>query len=472
MKVTSEEQPQRQTVLSVELEPQDVEPYLEQAYRKVVQQLRVPGFRKGKAPRRIIEQMYGREYLLNEALDPMVNDATQKAVEQESLEVGGFPSISMEQFDPPTFKATIPLTPVVSLGEYRKVRVMADSVRISKAQVAEVLEQMRTDLAPYEPVAAAAQIEDLLNITVHGWVDDGERKAIADNEKVDYIPRANSRVPVPDFSDKVVGLKASDKALHFEIDVPEDFENKDVAGKTAKFDVTVHSVKRKQPMALDDEFAKGVGDGFESLDALRDRVKADLSAQEEQASTARHREEALAKVMEGASIELSPLIVDHEVEHVLHDYQEAITTGRMTIEVYQQYLAWAGKTAEEVRAEARPQAEERIKRSLVLEQVANDNDIEANDEEMTAEVEAMVSSDAAAANDADTVRHMFEHEDSRESLRRMILSRKTLDFLAELAASSVEKAPAKKKAATAKPEGTAKKPRAKKSPKRAATAES
>ena len=134
MKVSSEQRPPREALLTVELDASDVEPHLERAYRQAVRRLNIPGFRRGKAPRRIVEQLYGRDYLLNEALDSMVNEATTKAVEDEKLELGGIPQITIEGLDPPSFTATVPLTPTVDLGDYRPVRVAKDAVEVSKEE--------------------------------------------------------------------------------------------------------------------------------------------------------------------------------------------------------------------------------------------------------------------------------------------------------------------------------------------------
>ena len=123
LNVSTEQRPPREAVLTINLDDSEVEPYLDQAYKQAVRRLNIPGFRKGKAPRRIVEQMFGRDYLINEALDNMVQDVTTKAVEQENLELGGIPSVSIENFDPPAFKATVPLVPAVDLGDWESVRV-------------------------------------------------------------------------------------------------------------------------------------------------------------------------------------------------------------------------------------------------------------------------------------------------------------------------------------------------------------
>lgn len=453
MKVSSEQRPPREALLTVKLDESDVEPHLERAYRQAVRRLNIPGFRKGKAPRRIVEQLYGRDFLLNEALDSMVNEATTKAVEDEKLELGGIPQITIEELDPPSFTATVPLTPTVDLGNYRSVRVPKDKPKISKEQVDGVLEQLRRDVAVWEPADGPLQEDDLANLTVVGWVDDGgERKEIVRSEAVDYIPHVGGRFPVPDFDESLIGLPQG-KETAFTIDVPNDFENEDLAGKEARFEATVNSVKRKELAKLDDEFAKGVGDGYDSMKALRASVESDLLARDQQNADAKHREETLLKVTEAATVEMSGLIVDHEIEHYLEDQEQDIKSGRFTIESYQQYLEWQTMEPEEVREQAKPQVAERLKRAHVLREVARQEAFEASDAEIDEEIESMAEGSGAGA---DEVRKLFTEQERRESLRRALVNRKAIEHLTAIAAQAgsagkpkAKRAPAKRPAAKA-----------------------
>lgn len=451
MKVSSEQRPPREALLTVTLDASDVEPHLERAYRQAVRRLNIPGFRKGKAPRRIVEQLYGRDYLLNEALDSMVNEATTKALEDEKLELGGIPQIAIEGLDPPSFTATVPLTPTVDLGDYRSMRVKKDEVKVSKEQVDGVLEQLRRDVAVWEPADGPLREDDLANLTVVGWVDDGgERKEIVRSEAVDYIPHVGGRFPVPEFDESLIGLPQG-KETAFTIDVPKDFENEDLAGKKARFEATVHSVKRKELLKLDDEFAKGVGDGYDSMKALREHVESDLLAREQQNADAKHREETLLKVTEAAAIEMSDLIIDHEIEHYLEDQEQDIKSGRFTIESYQQYLEWQTMAPEEVREQAKPKVAERLKRAHVLREVARQEAFEATDAELDEEVESIAE---GSGTGADEVRKLFTEQERRESLRRALVNRKAIEHLTAIAGQAgsagkpkAKRAPAKRPAA-------------------------
>lgn len=439
-------------MLTIDLDEVEVEPYLEQAYRQAVRRLNIPGFRKGKAPRKIVEQMFGREYLLNEALDSMIQEVTNKAVEQENIELGGIPSVSIENFDPPSFKATIPLVPTVDLGDLESVRVEKIPPQDSTEQAGAVLDQLRQEQAVWEPAKGKVAMEDLIELTVEGWIDeDGQRREIVKSENTEYIPRPGTRFPIPGFDEALVGL-AQNKKTSFSVDVPEDFENQDYAGKKAFFEATVHQLKRKQLPDLDDEFAKGVGDGFESMQALRDRVEGDLRERDRRNADAMHQDQVLGKVVEGATFEMSPLIIEHEIEHYVHDRQDEFKAGRFTsIEDYQQAIAWQAMSEEELHEAARPQVEERLKRSHLLREVATRQKFDATDEEINTEIEVM-SADAGAG--ADQLRTLFLDPERRESLGRVLVNRKTLQYLSEIATRPSETT-AKSKSRTAKPKTSA-----------------
>lgn len=434
MKLSTEQRPSREAVLSFELESTEVEPYLDRAYKKVVGRLNIPGFRKGKAPRKIVEQLYGREYLLNEALQDIVGDTTSKAVEQESLEMAGLPQVSVENIEPLTFKATIPLTPSVDLGDYMKLRVPKERVSVGKSRIEASLDELRQNMAPWEPADGPVALNGLITVSIEGWADEnGERSSLVKQDRVDFVPRENSRIPVPGFADRLVGLP-KEEHTEFDIDIASDFENSEIAGKKTHWKVIVHEIKRKNPPALDDEFAKGVGDGFESLDALRAKLREDMTKQEEDNVQARHQEEAVAKLVDMAKIEISPLIVEQEMDHYLEETTEAMRTGRMSLEHYQNYLAWQGKSAEEIHELARPKAEERLRRALVIREIVKQQQIDVTDDEIDAEIESMATD---AGPEAKEVRKHFQQRENKDSLRRVLQNRKAVQWVSDLAAGKL-----------------------------------
>lgn len=461
MKISTEQREPREAVLTVELDNADVEPYLDQAYRRAVRRLSIPGFRKGKAPRRIVEQMFGRGYLLNEALDTVIQEFTSKAVLEEGLDIGGVPSVSLDEFDPLQFTATVPLQPLVNLGNLDAVRHPKEEASLPDETVDATLEQMRMELAVWEPADDAVQMDDLINLTIAGWVEeDGERKEIVRSEETDYIPRPGSTFPIPGLDEGLVGLPVGEERT-FDVEVPEDAPNSEAAGKTAHFEATVHSIKRRSLPELDDEFAKSVGDDFESLEALREKIRENLLEREKRLADMKHQDETLAKVTEAASIAISPLIIEHEVEHYVHGREDDIKAGRVGFEEYREYLSWQGMSDEEMHEQARPKVEERLKRAHVIRAVAQREGIEATDEDVSGEIDRLL---ADSGESAEEQRKQLEDPDTRESIRRMLVQRRTLEYLSNLALRDAPAAAKPKARAAASRSGT--KPRQAKTPAR------
>ena len=430
MKISTEQREPREAVLSIELDNADVEPYLDQAYRRAVRRLSIPGFRKGKAPRRIVEQMYGRGYLLNEAIDTVLQEFTSKAIQEEGLDLGGVPSLSIEEFDPPQFTATVPLQPLVELGDLDALRHPKEETELPEERVDEALQTMQMQQAVWEPVEDAVQMGDLINLTITGWVEeDGERDEIVHSEETDYVPKEGTTFPVPGLDEGLVGLTMGEPAT-FDVAVPDDSTSTNLAGKTVHFETTIHSVKRRSLPELDDEFAKSVSDDYESLAALRDKLRENLLEHERLQADARHQDEVLSKVTEEASIAISPLIINNEVEHYVHGREDAIKAGRVGFEEYREYLSWQGMSDEEVHEQARPKVEERLKRAHVLRAVAAKESIEATDEDIDEEIGRLLGDFGESQED---YRKILEDADTRESIRRVLVQRKTIDRLTDLA---------------------------------------
>ncbi|MCH2532633.1 MAG: trigger factor [Dehalococcoidia bacterium] len=445
MKFSTENREPREAIVSIALDNDDIEPYLNQAYRQSVRRLSIPGFRKGKAPRQIVEKMYGRGYLLNEAMDTIIQEFTNKAIEDAGIELGGIPSVSLEQFDPPSFVATVPLQPEVDLGDYESIRVSLDSVNVEDAQVDTVIEQLRNELAVWEPVEeGTVQMDDLVNLTIVGKVDESpEPREIVRSEATDYIPRPGTTFPVPGLDEGLVGLSL-DQDTEFAVQVPDDFDNSELAGKTVNFEVKIHSIKRKELAELNDEFAKGVGEGFESLGDLKARILEDLTTREEQAAKGKHQDEILIKLVEGSTIKISPQIIESELEHYVHERQDNAKAGRINnMEEYQEFLSWQGMSDEEVHEEARPKVEERLKRAYVLRAVTTKQGFDAPDSEIDSEIDALCASYGDSATE---MRALFEDPERRDSIARMVINRKTFEYLSELALAGAKKASAKPKA--------------------------
>ncbi|MCI0440919.1 MAG: trigger factor [Chloroflexi bacterium] len=436
MKITQEEPVDRQTVLHIELEAEDLNVYLDRGYRRVVQRTMIPGFRKGKAPRRIVESYVGRESLINEVLEDMLPELTTKAIEAQELDAAGLPSIELLEFDPFTFKATVPLTPVVEVGPYRDIRISPTEAEVTEERIEERLEQMRQGQASWEPVDRPTQFGDLVTMSVVGKV--GEDTIMDEKDFVFLLDEDGVR-PLPGFSKEVVALKIDD-SKDFALTIPDDIDEGNLAGKEASFSITVKEVKERIVPELDDEFAKGVGEGYESLAALREEVEKTLKEEAESKASQEHREQIVAALMEGASIQLPPLMMEHEIDHMEAD--RANMLARVGIRMGD-YLRSIGKTEQDMRDELRDEARQRLERTFVLTKVAELEGLEVSEQEVDDRVKSILERAAQEQDEEDQSEEQEVSDEAKSSLRRMILAEKTLERLVAIAkgeAPSIEAA--------------------------------
>lgn len=422
MKITKEETSQLDVVLNIELDSEDIEPYLERSLKRIRGRVDIPGFRRGKAPRYLMENYVGRDALIRESLDYIVQESTDKAITEENLTIFGEPDVELVKIEPFSFKATVPQEPVVDLGNFRDLRLEPEPVEVTEEQVKEVLERIRYDAAPWEPVDGPVKFGNLVALDVDGTVDG---RSVADDRGVDFTPTQENPYPFPGFSIHLEGMKG-EESKEFTIQIPEDFGDETLAGKECRFNVKVLTIKEKVLPELDDELAKGVGEGYESLEALRAKVLQDLTDQRGRAARHAFQENSLEEVIKGASVEVSDLTIDREIDHLLEDEAQAAQGRNADIETY---LSNVGKSREEIREELRPRAQERLTRFLVLRSLAQTEDIEVGPGEIDGEVENLTS---GSGESGESLRKAFSSESARSSLANAILTRKVLERLGEI----------------------------------------
>ncbi len=425
MKVTQQEEAARQTVLEIELDDKDLEPYLNRAYRRVVQRVNVPGFRKGKAPRRIIERYFGREYLINEVIEYMVSDVTSKAIQESELDAGGLPRIDLKGLDPVHFSATVPLSPSVDLNDYAGLLVERQTTEVTDEQVDETLERMRQGQATWEPVERATKSGDMVTADIEATVDGN---TLINQDSGVLILDDGQESALPGLSEELLQVvKGEPKS--FSLTLPDDYRNDagdaTLAGKEARFAVTVREIKERTVPQLDDEFAKGVGQGFDDLEALRTSVLDGLTAEAEQADTAAFRNAAVAALVESADLTIPDLLIDQEIEHFLADRRMALQ--RMNVDM-NDYLRYTGKTAEEFRDEARATSIERLERTYALRALAEAEGIEVSEEELSERLESMRAS--VPADRLDEVD--FDSDETVAAVRSNLKVEKVVDRLVEI----------------------------------------
>ena len=420
MKITQEEEVDRQTVLHIELDEEDLDPYLDRGYRRVAQRTAIPGFRKGKAPRRIIEQFLGREVLLNEVLDTMLPEVTGRAIDEQSIEAVGLPQIELLDLDPLTVKAVVPLVPDIDLGSYREIRVEEETTEVGEEDIQSRLEQLQHSMASWEPVQRPVVLGDMVTMKAKG-VSDGNT-FMEESDTVYFLDEDAVR-PVPGFANELVDMEL-DTPKEFTIAVPEDADGNELAGKDAKFTVTISDIKERILPELDDEFAKGAGEGFDTFEALRERVEKDIKEEAQSASTQRHREKIIEEIMQGASIELAPVMIDHEVTHMADE--RANVLARMNVRA-DDYLRSINKTEDEMKEELREEAGQRIKRTFILSKLAEVEGLEVTEQDVEERIQSLLS-DQSDGSEEPTIT-----DEMRGSVERLLMGEKTMERLTEIA---------------------------------------
>ncbi len=446
MIVTREDPESRQVVLNVELEPSDIELHLQRVYRQLVNRVQIPGFRKGKAPRSVVETFLGRSAMVQEGIDSIVTSSLNQALERESLEPFGEPEIDSLELDPVSFKATVPLEPQVDLGDLQSLRLERDPIEITEEQVTEVLEQLQRSNGVWEPREGQVRFDDLVTLDVEGTIE-GNR--ILQDQAVDFVPRQDSPVPFPGFSVYLEGMSAGEDK-QFTLTVPEDYRESAVAGKECRFEVKVIEVKELRLPELDDELAKGVGEGYDTLAELQDDIQRRLYNDAVEAAQRDLQEKALQEVIDGAEVVYPSLTEQRELDRMVEDRAHALQEHRLQAE---DYVAEAGKSDEEVRAELRPEAVQRLTRFLVLRQISLDQGIEVSEDDVEDEIDQM----AGTSESQEAIRNAFSTDNARSAIRNAILSRKVQERLGEIAKSSVAEEPsdrAAESAEAAQPTGT------------------
>jgi trigger factor len=423
LKVSTEKIPESQVVMTIEVEPERLDAAREKALRKLTPKARVAGFRPGKAPKNMVLSYFGEERVLDEALDVLVPDVYREALEaDESIDAIARPRLVIETTAPLVVKATIPVRPTVELGDYKSVHVTVEPVVVEESRVDETLRVLRKRASTLEPIERPVAWGDVIRIDVLGTVE-GEK--MVEQKDVEIQLNEERDVLFPGFEEALLGHRKGE-AVEFTLAVPEDIKSEKFAGKQCDFAVNITETKEEILPDLNEEFAKAVGEGFESVDALRQRIREDIEKADEQERDNRYHDEILTQLVERANIDFPPVMLDVEVDRMVHDQAQRTGAGHKL----EDYLATIGKTDEEARADLRPLAETRLRRSLVLSQLTGAEHIEVADEEIAAEIEKMT---ASAGQQAEQLRQLFDSESGRDTIRRNLLTRKTLARLVEIA---------------------------------------
>lgn len=420
MKVTNDKTEDRQAFLTIAMEPEEMERSLEKSYQRLVKKARIPGFRKGKAPRVIFERHVGKESLLDDTLDTLVPQAYEKAIEEQKIEAIAQPQIEITQSDPLVFKAIVPLKPEVNLGDYNQIRLKPESVKVSKDDVNAVVEQLRHQNATWEPVERPVDFSDLVALDIESSIKD---KPFINRKGIQYQVVRDSVFPVPGFAEQLAGMKKGEEK-EFNLQFPSDDPRGELAGKEPRFKVNIIEIKQEVLPELNNDFAKNINPELETLDALLEHVSSELKLRAEDKAKADFEERVIDAVVDISKVESPPIMTDVEINRILN---QRFQRGKQELE---EYLKNFNKTEKEVQEELRPVAVKRVTRSLVLGKVIEEEKIEAGDEEINTEIENMLK---GATEKKEELGKFLNTPEARESIKQTLITRKAVQRLVDIA---------------------------------------
>ena len=423
MEVTRESDSSTEVTLSILMDSEDEEPFLNRSYRRLAGRVRIPGFRPGKAPRSVVESHLGRATLVQEALEFMIPESLDQVLREHEIRAFAEPELEVVDLEPVSFKAVVPLEPTVNLGEFRSIRLQPAEVEIGDDDVNKVLESLQYESAPWEPAERPVAFGDLVTLNVRGTIG-GED--VINDEGVDYIPQMDNNLPLPGFSVYIEGMTEGQEK-EFTLPLPEDPALEDAPDRECHFRVEVISVKEKRLPELDDEFAKGVREGFESMEALSEHIRQRLTEDAEATALRELERNSLEEVKKIATVQASELIYQREMVSIREDQERTLRNQRLDMETY---LRLTGQTEQDWQAQLRPQAEDRLTTFLVLRRLAEQEELEVEPAEVDEEIERLMEN--SAEETAEGLRRMLNSEDSRESLRSSLLNRKVMARLVEI----------------------------------------
>ena len=371
--------------LTIEVSAEELEKALQGAYNKQKGQISVPGFRKGKVPRQVIEKMYGAAIFYDDAANALIPEAYSKAYDESGLEIVSQPKIEVVQIEkgkPFIFTAEVATKPEVTLGEYKGLKVDKVSNRVTAKEVeAKLEEEQKKNARTITVEDRAVQDGDEVVLDFEGFVNG---VAFAGGKGENYPLTIGSGSFIPGFEEQLIGVEA-EKEVEVNVTFPEEYHAEDLAGKEAVFKCTVHEIKTKELPELDDEFAAEVSE-FDTLDEYKADIKAKIKEQKIAEGKRQKEDQAVEKAGANATMEIPEAMIDTQVQQMAQEFAQRMQSQGLTME---QYFQFTGLTADKMMEEMRPQAVKRIETRLVLEAIAKAENIEITDEKVDEEIAKM-----------------------------------------------------------------------------------
>ena len=425
MSVQVEKLEKNMAKLTVEVPAENVEKAIQGAYNKMKKSINIPGFRKGKAPRQIIEKMYGKEVFYNDAIDAMLPSAYSDAVEECGEEIVSHPQIDVVQIEsgkPFVFTATVAVKPAVELGEYKGIQVEKAPIEVKDEEIeAQITKEREANSRTVTVDDRAVAQGDIVTLDFEGFVDG---VAFEGGKGENYDLTIGSNTFIPGFEDQLVGAEIG-KELDVNVTFPEEYGAKELAGKAAVFKCKVNGIKVKELPAVDDEFAQEVSE-FDTLDEYKADIKAKLLKEKEDEAARAKEDAVIGKIIEGAKMEIPDAMVEYQTRQMLDEFAQRIQSQGISLD---QYFQFTGLTEEKYMEEMKPRALQNIQSRLVLEAVAQAENLVAEEADIEEEIKKMAD---MYKMEADKIKELLG-ERQMEEMKKDIAVQKAAKLVAEAA---------------------------------------
>ena len=411
--------------LTIEVAAEDLEKAMQNAYQKAKGRISIPGFRKGKAPRKMIEQMYGKGVFLEDAVNALIPEHYSKALAECELEIVSQPTIDITQAEPGKafiFTEEVATKPEVTLGDYKGVEVPKTEITVTDEDVdAEIKKEQEKNSRTINVEDRGAQLQDVVTIDFEGSVDgvpfDG-------GQATEYPLTLGSNTFIPGFEDQLVGAKVGDD-VDVKVTFPEEYQAKELAGKEAIFKCAVKKIEAKELPELDDDFAKDVSE-FDTLAEYKEHVKTNLVDRKENEAKRAKEDAAVDKAIENAQMDIPEAMLQTQCRQMLDDFSRRMQSQGLSMD---QYFQFTGMTAEKMMEDMKPQALKRIQTRLVLEKVAEVENIQPTEEEVNEEISKMAE---AYKMEADKLKELLG-ERELEQMKKDMAVQKAVTVIADAA---------------------------------------
>ncbi|MBN4913055.1 trigger factor [Staphylococcus sp. EG-SA-13] len=385
MTATWEKKEGNQGLLTVTVPKEEVDKGLDKAFKKVVKQINVPGFRKGKMPRPLFEQRFGVESLYQDALDFILPEAYGNAVEEAEINPVDRPEIDVTQMEKGKeliFEATVTVEPEVELGDYKGLSIEKQDRDVTDEEFNQAIEDAVSRQAELTVKEGEIAEGDVVNINFDGYVD-GE--AFEGGQAEGYDLEIGSGSFIPGFEEQLIGLKAND-SKDVVVTFPEEYHAEELAGKEATFKCEVNEVKSKEIPELDDELAQELDESVSTVDEYKEKLRKDLEEAKVNQAEATEKEEAITKATDNAKVDIPEAMINTELDRMMQEFEQRISQQGLNLELYYQF---SGQSEEELKAQMKEDAEKRVKTNLTLRAIADAENIEVSDADVEAEFAKM-----------------------------------------------------------------------------------